>query len=141
MISRNIKPFLLLVLLITSWGSLVKANDGLIGTWSGTDSDGDSATFVFNADSSAEVKFEGVPRLSTQTMTNGKVSWSIDTTLDPMPVDVIIVRDATEVSRIRMLAQRVDEQTLKIQISRDMTTRPAGFEMTDKVFQLLATKQ
>ena len=123
------------------WAGPGIANPGIVGEWSGTDSDGDTATFVFNADNSAEVKFEGVPRLSTHTMTNGKVSWISNTIHDSLQVDVIIVRDSTEVSRIRMLAQLVDEQTLKLQISRDMTTRPIGFEMTDKVFQLLATKQ
>ena len=113
----------------------------IVGTWSGIDSDGDAATFVFNADQSAEVKLEGVPRLSTQTMTNGKVTWSQDASQNPMHLDIIIVRSSTEVSRIRMVAQLVDGQTLKLQISRNMTSRPSGFAMTKEVFQLLATRQ
>lgn len=139
--SKTTYPVLLLILLLTGWAGTSQGADTIVGQWSGTDSDGDTATFVFNADHSAEVKFEGIPRLSTHTMTNGTVSWTSDTMQNQMQVDVIIVRDATEVSRIRMLAQLIDEQTLKLQISRDMITRPAGFEMTDKVFQLLATRQ
>ena len=130
-----------LALVAAGWTGLPRADGSIIGKWSGTDSDGDTATFVLNADNSAEVKFEGVPRLSTQTMTNGNVTWASDTTQDPMHVDIVIVRASTEVSRIRMIAQLVDAQTLKLQISRNMTTRPTSFAMTDDVFQLLATRQ
>ena len=127
--------------ILSSSASLSQADVGIVGEWSGTDSDGDTASFIFNADNSAEVKFEGVPRLSTHTMTNGEVSWCSDSTPDPIHVDIIIVRDSTEVSRIRMVAQLIDDGTLKLQISRDMVTRPKGFKMNDKVFQLLATRQ
>ena len=62
------------------------ADPGVFGTWTGTDSDGDTATFVFGEDMDAEIKLEGVPRLSTETVTNGSVRWAGDTSVDPMQI-------------------------------------------------------
>ena len=117
------------------------ADPSIVGTWTGTDSDGDLATFVFGADFDAEIKLEGVPRLSTETVTNGSVHWAGDTAADPMQIDVIIIRDGAEVGRIPMLARLQDEGILVMQLSRDMVTRPESFEMTGKVFQVVTRRQ
>ena len=123
------------------WFGLSHADISIVGKWSGIDSDGDSATFVFSEDKSADVKLEGIPLLSTKTMTNGSVEWSRNTGQDPMHLDIVILIGSIEKRRIPMIARFVGERTLKIQISRDMTTRPKGFSMTKDVFQILATKQ
>ena len=112
-----------------------------VGTWTGTDSDGDQATFVFGADMATEIKLEGVPRLSTQTVTNGHVEWTGDISADPMPIDVIIVRAGQEVGRIPMIARWKNDDTLVIQLSRDMKARPTSFEMTARVFQVVAHRE
>ena len=123
------------------WVSGAAADPGIVGTWTGTDSDGDQATFVFGADMAAEIKLEGVPRLSTQTVTNGHVEWTGDISADPMPIDVIIVRAGQEVGRIPMIARWKNDDTLVIQLSRDMKARPTSFEMTARVFQVVAHRE
>ena len=123
------------------WVSGAGADPGIVGTWTGTDSDGDQATFVFGGDMAAEIKLEGVPRLSTQTVTNGHVEWAGDVSADPMPIDVIIVRTGQEVGRIPMLVRLQDDGTLLLQLSRDMKTRPTSFEITGKVFQVVAHRE
>ena len=71
----------------------------------------------------------------------GSVQWSRNAAKYPMAIDVIIIIDSEERNRIPMIAQFVDSHTLKIQISRDMKTRPKGFDITDAVFQIVTTKQ
>ncbi len=138
---NKIFTVVLLILSAVFWSGFSHAEMRLVGKWSGIDSDGDSVTFVFSEDKSAEVKFEGVPTLSTKTMTNGKVEWSRNMNQDPMHLDIVIFVGSIEKQRIRMIAQFVDERTLNIQISRNMITRPDGFSMTEDVFQVLTTKQ
>ena len=133
--------FVITIVLSICFSSLSQADMNIIGKWSGVDSDGEKATFIFNEDNTAEIQFEGLPPLSTQNLTNGRVQWSGNTTTDPMTLDVIIIIDSEERNRIPMIAQFVDGQTIKIQMSRDMKTRPQGFDMVDTVFQIVATKQ
>ncbi len=140
------KFFTIIVALVGAvfWLSLSHADisdTSIVGKWAGIDSDGDSTMFVFSEDKSADVKFQGVPLLSTKTMTNGTVEWSRNTGQDSIHLDIVILIGSIEKRRIPMIAQFVDERTLKIQISRDMTTRPKGFSMSKEVFQILATKQ
>ena len=137
-LARRTCVVLALVIAPIFWVGGAGANPGIVGTWTGTDSDGDLATFVFGEDMAAEIKLEGVPRLSTQTVTNGHVKWAGDVSADPMPIDVIIVRAGQEVGRIPMIARRENDDTLIIQLSRDMKTRPTTFEITEKVFQVVA---
>lgn len=131
----------LAVTLFFCFSYLSQADITIIGEWSGIDSDGEKATFVFGEDNSAEIHFEGLPPLSTQNLTNGSVQWSRNAAKHPMAIDVIIMIDSEERNRIPMIAQFVDSHTLKIQISRDMKTRPKGFDITDAVFQIVTTKQ
>jgi len=132
---------ILLALIVACWMQPSFASTNLVGKWSGVDSDGDTVTFVFNEDKSAEVKLEGVPLLSSTTMKNGHVEWSGDTGRDPVFLDIVIFVGSRENHRIQMLARFIDEHTLQIQLSRDMTTRPAGFELSKEVFQVRLTKQ
>jgi hypothetical protein len=140
-ISKKLLTIFLVINIFIFFSGLSYADLSLIGEWAGTDSDGDAATFIFNDDQSAEIRFEGLPPLSTKNLANGQVIWSGNTDQDPMQLNVIIQVDSEEMSRITMIAQFVDHQTLKIQMSRDMKTRPEGFEMTASVFQILAIKQ
>jgi len=133
---KNLLSVFLLIICSTSY-----ADTSIIGEWSGIDSDGDATTFLFNEDKSAEVIFEGLPPLTTKNLTNGNVEWSKDTNHNPMHLDIIIFINSEEQSRIPMLAEFVDNETLKIQMSRNMKTRPQGFEITKDVFQILAKKQ
>jgi hypothetical protein len=137
------KLFATFLVLVCSafFSSLSYAEMSIIGKWSGIDSDGDSASFVFNEDNSAEVKFEDVPPLTSENLANGSVEWSRNTEYDPMHLDILILIDSQNEQRIPMIAQFIDDQTLKIQLSRDMKSRPKAFEMTKDVFQILATKQ
>ena len=122
------------------FSSALLADSNLIGTWSGMDSDGESATFIFNHDQSAEIQFEGLPPLSSRNLANGYVQWESSVDENPTHLDVIIFIDNEERNRIRMLAKPIDPQSLKIQISRDMKTRPTSFELIDSVFQVVTTK-
>jgi len=140
-LSRRICMGLALIVAQACCIGVVIADSGIVGTWTGTDSDGDLATFVFGEDFDAEIKLEGVPRLSTETVTNGSVQWSGDTSVDPMTIDVIIIRNGVEVGRIPMIARFQDAGTMVMQLSRDMVTRPESFEMTEKVFQVVAHRQ
>ena len=130
-----------IIMCSTFFSGLSRSDTSIVGEWSGIDSDGDSTTFVFNADKSAEIRFAGLPPLSTKNLPNGSVEWSGNIDDDPIHLDVIILMGSEEKSRIRMIARFVDNQTLKIQMSRNMKTRPKGFEMIDSVFQILAIKQ
>ena len=130
-----------LLLLTALWSNLLLAQPPILGTWSGEDSDGDTATFVFNADHSAEVKLEGVPRLSTHTMTNGKVEWTGNVDQAPMLVDIVIYTAGVENGRIPLVIEQTDDQSLKIQMPRDMSSRFEAMMETTEVFQVLATKQ
>jgi hypothetical protein len=140
----NMRKSLAVFILIVSsavCSGLSYAEMNIIGEWSGIDSDGDSAIFVFGADKSAELEMEGIPRLSAKNLTNGSVEWSSNTDYDPVHLDIIIMKGSQENGRIPMITQIIDDQTMKIQISRDMETRPNGFEITQDVFQIVLTKQ
>ena len=113
----------------------------IIGQWSGVDSDGDSAVFVFNEDQSAEVRLEGVPPLTSANIVNGKVEWFSQTDKDPMQLDFIIIKNSEEIGRIPIIAQFLDAQTLIIQMSRDMKSRPVSFELSESVFQIVTSRQ
>jgi hypothetical protein len=121
--------------------SLSHADMNVIGKWSGIDSDGDTATFVFNEDNSAELKLEGVPLLSSANLVHGSVEWVTNTDYDPIHLDIVILIDSAEKQQIPMVARFVDDQTLRILISRDMKSRPKGFAINKDVFQVLAKKQ
>ena len=123
------------------WAHPASADSGIIGTWSGLDSDGDAATIVFEHNNRAEIKLEGVPRLSSDTVVNGSVRWAGELAADPMKIDVVIIRADREVGRIPLIARLQDQDTLVIQFSRDMTTRPRSFEISAEVFQVVAKKE
>ena len=138
---KKLKTAVLIIVSSVFWPALSHADPNIAGTWSGTDSDGDAATFVFNEDKSAEVKLEGVPLLSSKTMTNGYVVWSGDTNQEPMLLNIVIFSGSSESGRIPLVAQIVNQRTLKIQLPRDMTTRLREFTESEDVFQIMATKQ
>ncbi|MEM7562872.1 MAG: hypothetical protein AAF353_07450 [Pseudomonadota bacterium] len=124
------------------WAGQGQADMNVVGNWAGVDSDGDSASFVFNSDKSAEVKFEGVPLLSSSNMVNGSVEWIQAVQADHRHLDVVILTGTgEEQGRIRMIARFVDEDRLEFFISRDMKTRPTGFGLNEKVFQINTTRQ
>ena len=130
-----------LILSALLFHSSAYADTSVIGEWKGIDSDGDPATFIFNTDESAEILFAGLPPLSSKNIMNGEVKWSSTNNNDAIQLDVLIVTDSVVTSRIVMLAQVVDSKTLKIQMSRDMKTRPDNFDISETEFQVITTRQ
>ncbi|MFT5502309.1 MAG: hypothetical protein ACI845_000845 [Gammaproteobacteria bacterium] len=143
--TSSITTRLVTIILVTNFSifyfGLSYADMSLIGEWAGTDSDGDTATFIFNDDKSAELQMEGLPPLSSRNLTNGRVTWDGDKDHNRIKLDFVIHIGLEEKRRIKMLAHFIDDKTLKIQMSRDMKTRPEGFEVTKSVFQIITTKQ
>ena len=139
-ISRNFFTSLLIVSSLLSFSSVL-ADARIIGEWQGIDSDGDPATFIFNEDKSAEILFGGLPPLTSKNILNGEVKWSSAINDNTIEVDVLIITESVVTSRIVMIASATDTKTLKIQMSRDMKTRPTDFEMNEREFQIITTKQ
>ncbi|MEM7209025.1 MAG: hypothetical protein AAF434_14475 [Pseudomonadota bacterium] len=109
----------------------------IVGKWGGQDSDGDAVTMIFNEDESAEVLFEGLPRLSASNLVGGRVLWILDATQNPAQLDIVIYKHGLESGRLKMILQFKNDRTLEIMNSRDMKTRPVSFEISDSVYQIL----
>jgi hypothetical protein len=140
-ISKKVATTLIAIIFSIFFPAVSPAESSLIGEWSGTDSDGDIATFIFNKNKSAVLQLEGLPPLSSRNLENGQVTWDGDKDQNPIKLDFVIHIGSEEKRRIKIIAQFIDQQTLKIQMSRDMKTRPVGFEMTKSVFQIITTRQ
>jgi hypothetical protein len=117
-----------------------KPADKIIGEWKGTDTTGETASVILAADHTFRM-VRGNLVLDGPTL-GGKLEWRIDTTHDPMALDVIATKSSGEhFVIIAMIARFVTDQKLQLRFSPDTRSRPTGFSASDTTDQIIVTKQ
>ena len=133
--------------------------DKLIGEWKGTDSRGETASFVFNPDRSVRVVMGNLV-LDGPTL-GGKVEWRVVRTpvVSKMPwkrsprgwanqppgsriaLDLVITPQSGQQRVLPMTIRFITDQKLQLRMSPGMQSRPIGFSADGAENQVVLVKQ
>jgi hypothetical protein len=113
--------------------------DKLVGEWKGTDSGGKTASMIFSRDRTFRMVSENLV-IGGPTI-RGKVVWRIDTTRDPIELDVVVTRPNGEQDIVPMIIRFITDRKLQSRISPDLQSRPVSFSGEDTENQLILEKQ
>jgi hypothetical protein len=114
--------------------------DRLVGEWTGTDSEGQTMTLMFNRDRTVRIVLGNV-MFDGQTA-RGKAEWRIDSSHDPIALDVVLTSASGKQLIFPMIIRFVTDRKIQLRKSPDMLPpRPTSFSAGDKVNQLVLVKQ
>ena len=111
----------------------------LIGEWKSTDSGHEAYSFLFNRDRTVRFIMGGVV-LDGPTV-GGKVEWRIDTTRDPISLDLVVTPESGQQRVLPMIIRFITDQKLQLKTSPDFQSRPTGFSAKDTENQQILVKQ
>lgn len=112
--------------------AMAQKTGNITGTWEGIDGSGEVAQMIFSPDGFVTLKFSGQSLGGENFEIKGKkadLKYQLDTTKDPMWLDIIGYErpDNIEKGRMKALVRFTDADTLEMTINFD-GTRPAGFD-------------
>jgi len=111
----------------------------IIGEWKGKDSCGKVASFIFDADNNAKLIIGN--RVADEKTAGAKIIWKLDTSHDPMHLDLIITPPTGEKRIIPLIIRFLTDSKIQLRGSDDIKSRPITFSASDDKHQIILMKQ
>ncbi|NOQ35203.1 MAG: hypothetical protein GQ569_04830 [Methylococcaceae bacterium] len=128
------KLFYIAFMLLLLASCSLTPQEKIIGKWTGTDHQGQTASFIFYKDKKAEM-------IQGEYSTKGDaITWEIDDTKNPMYLDLIATK-VSEVRRLPLIFRFISDIKIELRMGDDMSVRAKAFSDTDKVNQIILMKQ
>jgi hypothetical protein len=109
----------------------------IVGEWSGNAKSGEKVTLIFEKDKSAS--FISNNQVMDSTTSGGKVSWELDTTKDPIHLDIVFTTRG-EKKIMPLIMRYLGERKIMIRIG-DKGIRPTSFTMESVENQIVLDKK
>jgi hypothetical protein len=110
----------------------------IIGEWSGLTKNGEKLTLIFEKDKSATLISNN--QVMDSTTTGGKVTWELDTTKDPINLDIVFLTKNGERKIAPFIMRYISDR--KIIVRRpDNGNRPTSFSMESVENQIVLDKK
>ena len=109
----------------------------IVGEWSGNAKSGEKVTLIFEKDKSAS--FISNNQVMDSTTSGGKVSWELDTTKDPIHLDIVFIAKG-EKKIMPLIMRYLGERKIMVRIG-DKGVRPISFTMESTNDKLVLEKK
>ena len=130
----------ILIIVTIALVSCSKTPDHLLaGGWTGQDSTGQTAMFVFERDGT--VKFIMGHLVADGPTVGASVKWRLDTRQTPMHLDIVVKSPSSQERILPMIVRFISDQQIQIRTSEDMQSRPTSFSTEDSSNQLVLVKR